>query len=190
MSEWVVREKDDNSPTYGNMVHTGYADISALGGTITASVPYTVNTKTKKSPRFCNSVNIVKACEEIFPEQFPYNNSSSITGNTVEENKKLCNSSIDSKGHNCYVPEGKDFDPDKPICLSDPEKCNLSPEECSKIFFVMDMALVKDTTKGGELEIKCDCDLDWSGTMCETRTCVPEGGVCVTRYTRTIAVMA
>lgn len=169
----TTREKGDNSQTYGDVLHIGYADVSALG--LGRSIPYTVNTKTEdKVPGSCNT-NIVESCESIFPASYPYNNSLNITGNTVEENKKLCNNSIDSKGFNCYVPEGNDIV--EPICRTQAAPCKLNPAECREKF-CNNHGKCKEGQQGGKEEITCECDIDWSGKMCETRHCLPEGEMC------------
>ena len=172
----AARASGDNSKTYDTVVHTGYADISVLGfGGV--SVPYTVNKQTQDKDS-CNTSMLPKgvSCESIFPENFDYKTSASKTGNTLEENQKLCNSSIDSKGRDCYVPEGGAYPSDKPICLTKPDKCD-DPKQCSETFCSGNGAC-KAMKEGGEDDIKCDCGPGWSGEMCNIRTCTPQGGGC------------
>ena len=171
----TTREIGDKSQTYGNVLHTGYVDVSAFG--LGRSIPYTVNKKTQgETSGTCNKLR-VDSCEEIFHEDFNYLTSLNKTGNTVEENKKLCNNSITTKGQNCYVPEGKEYPEDKPICLTQDEKCNFTAAECRETL-CNGRGTCKEVNEDGDIFYKCKCDTDWSGEKCETRTCVAEGDVC------------
>ncbi len=171
----TTREIDDKSQTYGNVLHTGYVDVSAF--TLGRSIPYTVNKKTQGGTSgACNKLKI-HSCEAIFPEDFNYSTSLNKTGNTVEENKKLCNNSINNRGYNCFVPEGPDYPKDTPICIAQDEKCNFTPAECRETL-CDGHGTCEEVNKDGDIFYRCNCDTDWSGENCGTRTCAIEGGMC------------